>query len=311
MAHYTKYTQGGVMHLIEHDKRENIHLQEHIDTTLSCNNFNLCEHSEGEGAFFRMRKKEALATGSRFNTRSVALVSCVVTLPKDFAFKDDPDKVKEFFEQCVEYLHQKHGKENCVSAWVHFDEPHKNDDGTVSISPHLHYKTMPLQWQKNKEGIDLLQFNAKAIVSRSYLKQFHTDLQKHLEAHFCCDINILNGATAGGNKTVLELKNETVEKQINEKHKELLRLCSLCSKELQALPEFKKLMTENEELQHDAAMYRDICNRIDELATIAPETANNFIDDLNALLSGELFEYYKEQQEHHEAPDRDADDLLL
>ena len=208
MAHYQKYQFDAVFRLLDHDKREHTSLQEHIDTSFSHLNYNLVTHPEGEKVFFRNRKKQALETGSRFNSRSVALCSCVVTLPKDFPFKDEKH-IKEFFEESVKFLHKYHGEENCVSAWVHCDES----------SFHLHYKTMPLQWQKNKQGENILQFNAKAILCRSYLQKFHEELQKHLTLHFGEPIHILNGETIDGNLAVEQLKQNT--KAIHNELKEI------------------------------------------------------------------------------------------
>lgn len=227
MAHYAKYQLDGSLHLIDHDKREHTSLQEHIDPSRSHLNYNLVTHEEGEKKFFLMRKKQALETGSRFNKRSVALLSCVVTLPKDFPFKNDPDKVKEFFEECVKYLHKYHGEENCVSAWVHFDE----------TSSHVHYKTMPLLWQKNKEEKEVLQFNAKAILCRSYLQKFHEGLQRHLSLHFGEPIHILNGETENGNLAVEQLKqnSKALEEEISsiQEHFELQK--ETLSKALQSI----------------------------------------------------------------------------
>ena len=206
MAHYAKYKDGDVVRLLHHDDRKNTALKEHIDPERSHLNYNLAPH-ERETAFYNARKNEAIETGSRFNSRTVGLVSCVITLPKDFPFKDDPKKVREFFEECVRFLNGIHGEENLVSAWCHFDE----------VQPHLHYKTTPLLWQTNKEGKEVLQFNAKKILTPIYLRGFHENLQKHLTLHFGEPIHILNGETENGNLSTEQLKQNTraLETEIN------------------------------------------------------------------------------------------------
>lgn len=45
------------------------------------------------------------------------------------------------------------------------------------------------------------------------MQTFHKDLKKHLESELGIDVAILNGATENGNKTILELKNKSLEEQ--------------------------------------------------------------------------------------------------
>lgn len=205
MAHYEKINAVGVSAILAHDNRTQKKKEKHIDVSLSKDNYNLRRHPEGDFKYYKERKKQVLATGSRFNSRTVGLVSCVITLPKDFPFLGNKDKERQFFEVCCNFLDKKHGKENCVSAWVHNDEP-------LSKS-HLHYCTMPIEQTQDKDGNDILKFNAKAIVDRSYLRTFHKDLQKELENAFGCKINILNDVTQGNNKTVKQLKEITEHKK--------------------------------------------------------------------------------------------------
>lgn len=244
MAHYSKYLQEGAFRLISHDKREHTHLQKHIKKDKSYLNYNLCMR-ENERDYYKKRKEEALKTGSRFNKRSIAVLSCVITLPQDFPYKDDPEKVKEFFKECVSFLHKIHGSENCLSAWVHLDES----------NPHLHYKTMPLVKQKNKDGKDIIQFNAKKILNRSYLKSFHKNLQKHLEEKFGFKVSILNGATTRGNITVPQLR---------EQEKELSVLLDTLENIRKEIATSKKELQENEKDLNDIIdEYNLYCDKID------------------------------------------------
>ena len=215
MAHYRKINGAGVSAILAHDNRTQKKKEKNIDVSLSKDNYNLRRHPEGDFKFYQERKKQVLATGSRFNSRSVGLVSCVVTLPKDFPFLGDKQKERQFFEVCCNYLDRKHGKQNCVSAWVHNDEP--------SSPGHLHYCTMPIEECKDQDGKDILKFNAKSIVNRSYLRTFHNELQKELESFFGCKINILNDVTQGNNKTVKQLKEITEQKEQLEKDVNNLR----------------------------------------------------------------------------------------
>lgn len=210
MAHYKKINSVGVSSILAHDNRTQKTLGSNIDESLICKNYNLRQHEISEYQFYKKRKQEVLATGSRFNSRSVGLISCVITIPKDFAYYGNEEKEKEFFEECCKFLDEKHGSENCVSAWVHRDEC-KMIEGKkteTSAENHLHYCTMPIE----KDG-DVLKFNAKKILTKTYLKKFHKDLQKHLSEHFGFKVNILNDITQGDNKTIEQLKELSEEKE--------------------------------------------------------------------------------------------------
>jgi hypothetical protein len=67
-----------------------------------------------------------------------------------------PEQLKAFFEKGLEYLKEKHGAENVLGSWVHYDES----------SPHMHVfvvplvKTMKLDKKKNIE-IEDIRLNTK------------------------------------------------------------------------------------------------------------------------------------------------------
>ena len=50
--------------------------------------------------------------------------------------------------------------------------------------------------------------NAKKCIDKIELKQIHPQMQEYLENKLQIKVNILNGATAEGNKTVEQLKNK-------------------------------------------------------------------------------------------------------
>ncbi len=238
MAHFEKFTKAGTWQVLEHDKhtREG----EHIDKERTPLNYNL-QHRADPWQFVKDKLAESKQTGARINSRTVALVSCVVTLPKDF--KGDP---KKFFEECKKYLDGVFGAENCVSAWVHMDEK----------TPHLHYKFCPVV----KEG-DLLKFNAKKLVNRDFLRSFHTKLEKHLANIFGHPVGIINGATTKGNQTIEQLKAlSEVTARLDSARKDLDNLLDEYNEEVDA---FNKLLDEVDELQNRVKKLRDISQRLE------------------------------------------------
>ena len=52
--------------------------------------------------------------------------------------------------------------------------------------------------------------NAKQCINKVELKQIHPEMQEYLENKLQTKVNILNGATAEGNKTIDQLKKEEI-----------------------------------------------------------------------------------------------------
>lgn len=103
---------------------------------------------------------------------------------------------KQFFEATFQFLSERYGKENVVSAYVHRDES----------QPHMHFSFIPVVADKKKKR---LKVSAKELLNRQELQRFHEDLEKYLFGVFQRDVGVRNDATKLGNKTVRELKRQT------------------------------------------------------------------------------------------------------
>ena len=119
----------------------------------------------------------------------VYLVDWIVTLPKDVLADDQ----KRFFEYTYDFLREKYGIQNIVSAWVHNDE----------ATPHIHFSFIPVV---EIDGIERLK--CKDILTKKELKRFHPDLGAYLENRLGYMPAIQNDATINGNRTIKELKNQ-------------------------------------------------------------------------------------------------------
>ncbi len=256
MAHFEKYAKAGTWQVLEHDKHTRD--GEHIDKTKTAENYNLSEVVD-PWQFVKDKIAMSKNSGGRVNSRTVTMVSCVITLPKDF--KGDE---RLFFEECKKYLDGIFGADNCASAWVHKDEK----------QPHLHCKYTPVI----KDG-DRLQFNAKKIVNRDFLRAFHAKLEKHLADVFGHPVGIINGATTQGNQTIKQLKAlSEVTARIDSARQDLDNLLDEYNEEVDA---FNSLLDEVENLQNRVKKLRDISQRLE-----------NHIKDLKkniATLEGEDF----------------------
>ena len=176
---------------------------EKIDPTLTVCNYDLAEElREGKSGLMYYRSKLTEAkdkyrydhNGQEMRKDTVTLCSWVVTAPKDL----DEKKIDDFFEESYKWLSDIYGKENVIMAACHFDE----------TTPHMHFCFMPFVEDEKYGGFKL---RAKNLETQATLRQKQVDLQKYLTEQLGCEVNLLNGATEGGNKTIEQLKTETLQ----------------------------------------------------------------------------------------------------
>ena len=203
MACYEKYKANSVSMMLNHYDRHEEELRRRgndaIDMSRTHLNYSLLE-ADGEAKKTAYeRYKERLSEVYRSPRADVnTLVDCVVTLPKDVP----EDRSKEFFQTVFEFLCDQHGRRNVIAAAVHMDE----------TTPHLHFAFIPVV-PDEKHGYKVC---AKDAVSHRYLWQFHKKLHLFVEKRMGMPVSILNGATLGGNKSVLELKIEQKRAELQE-----------------------------------------------------------------------------------------------
>lgn len=202
MANFAKYARGSVTSMTQHYERKKGKDGEYlrfknqeIDSERTHLNYNLAP--ERDQCKFITERTESLKALKRKDVN--VLGSWVVTVPQECP----EEHQREFFEQCYSFLENKYGKANVVSAWVHMDEN----------TPHMHFAFVPVVYDKKK---DREKVSCKECVTKHDLERFHGELQAHLdkwrennEYEFDCDI--LNGATANGNRTVEEMRAEKLE----------------------------------------------------------------------------------------------------
>lgn len=195
MANVAKYTRSAIGQLCQHYERKKDADGNYIkfgnqDIVLSKTdgNYNLAPHREESQINFIRRRISEVKCLNRADVN--VMCSWVVTLPKSFPSTSE----REFFEQTYHFLATRYREENVVSAYVHRDEN----------QPHIHFAFIPIV--AGKDGKDKV--SAKEVLTKAELQVFHPKLQTALEQHFGFEVEILNGATEGGNRTMQELKAE-------------------------------------------------------------------------------------------------------
>lgn len=208
MANVQKYKQGAVSNMLAHyDRRTGENKQrgnEKIDPARTYLNHDIHtgQTADGErsGETQRSRLYKRLSEVRHRDLEKFddnLFCDWVVTLPENV----DQDRAEEFFKAVYDFCCERYGKQNILSAWIHYDE----------TTPHIHIPFVPV---KIKNGMECL--CAKDVVCRTELKRFHPELMSFVEERMGQPVAILNGATDGGNKTIERLKAETLRKE-NEK----------------------------------------------------------------------------------------------
>ena len=187
-----KFTRNQSTNILVHCNRSDpnrTYKNQKIDHSKTYMNYNLAPEHNGMTDYEYMKKRcEELKILKRKDVNW--LVSWVITIPTDY----DGNKAM-FFREAYNFMEKKYGKENVVSAYIHLDE----------TSPHMHFCFVPVVFDKKKQEYKV---NAKQCINKTELKQIHPQMQEYLETKLQTKVNILNGATAEGNKTVEQLKNE-------------------------------------------------------------------------------------------------------
>ena len=200
MANFSKAKKGASGSLLDHyERREEIKFKnQDIDKSKSHLNYNLAPDRNLTQREFLNKRLEEVKILKRNDINIIC--SWVITLPKTIEKNSEEEKI--FFEKSYEFLKNKYQEKNIVSSYVHKDE----------VTPHMHFCFIPIVKDKKK---NIEKVSAKECVTREDLKKFHKELNEYMSNIFKRDIGILNGATANGNKTVLEMKNEQLEKELN------------------------------------------------------------------------------------------------
>lgn len=205
MAHVMKHTKASCGHMFAHYDRNATNISnESLDESRTHLNYNLADHQQmDQGEFVKQRCSEV-----RCQNRKDVNVMCswVLTAPKDLSAEEH----KAFFEKSYEFLSNRYGKDNVVSAYVHMDE----------VQPHMHFAFVPVTYDQKH---DRFKVSAKEVVNRTDLQTFHEDLSGYLKKTLGHEVGVLNEATKEGNKSIQELKRETATETLNKTLEEVSR----------------------------------------------------------------------------------------
>lgn len=197
MAHCEKYNRAQMGQLLHHYEHRHNTIDGHIDMSRSNLNYNLAADDQPLPAVEYLRARFEACPPKHDRKDLVVLRDWVITAPKDLHERDHD----AFFKTSYEFIADRYGRENIVSAWVHLDE----------TTPHVHVALTPVV-----DG----HFNSKEFINIIDLRSFHRDLDAEMRKVFGRDIGVINGATREGNKSIDELKRGTAAKKVKALEKE-------------------------------------------------------------------------------------------
>lgn len=215
MAHVTKFTGGAIGHMLQHyDRTKEI---ENIDTERSHLNYNLAADDQPlpQLDFIHQRLSEVRVQNRKDINK---LCDWVVTAPKDLPIEEQP----EFFRETYDFLRDKYGAKNVVSAYVHMDE----------VTPHIHFAFVPVVADPRRNGEKL---SAKEAITKKDLQHFHEQLQVRIEERLGHPVSIQNEATREGNKSVEELKRQSATERLQKANEKASKIVSKAQKQVQTI----------------------------------------------------------------------------
>lgn len=213
MAHVAKFGAGASGHMLSHYDRSKENIGGNIDWERTHLNYNLAPERNGSQLDFIHQRLSEIKVQKRKDVN--VFCDWVVTLPKyEYCNKDihitpDREKVEKlFFERTYQFLADRYGEKNVISAYVHMDEK----------TPHMHFAFVPAtadkKWNEQHPDSPREKLSAKDVLTRVDLKSFHSDLERHLDNFHDWHFEIQNEATRDGNKSIAELKRGTAIEEV-------------------------------------------------------------------------------------------------
>jgi len=175
----------------KHVQRENKNYNnKDIDPEKTGQNYDLIHGQEKQNYKELIEKRiEKGYTGKRkIRSDAIRHVDGVITSDNEFFKGMDPDQIKHYFQESLEFLGKEYGKENMLYATVHLDEstPHMHfgfvpltEDGRLSAKEVVGNKKALTQFQDrynefmNEKGYDLERGQSKQVT-----KKKHQDMDK-------------------------------------------------------------------------------------------------------------------------------------
>lgn len=234
IVHIAKYTKKQAMALLSHYEDEN-YRRHSSSVNPERTKYNITYSIDGEQKKGQKRLKELLNRDDVFclNRADVKVMfDTVITAPQNLP----RDREIEFFNYAVKFLSEKFPQAYMITINIHYDENSYYDKDSVNgvdnsgkqfVRPHCHIAMAPTVFDKKHNRYKI---SCKDTITKETLITLHQDFKKYIDKAMNLDLEIINGATANGNKTILELKNQELEKKVASQQEEIEKLKQLKNK---------------------------------------------------------------------------------
>lgn len=217
-----KMGSGTVKGIEIHDRREKegiSHTNKDIDWEQTSQNYDL--HPKQNQNFTKTVKERIakLNLPKAVRKDAVVMAQVLVTSDHDFFKGLSKEQQEQFFKDSYNFLSERYGKENVISATVHLDER----------TPHMHFNFVPV----TADG----RLSAKSVLTRQNLIQQQTAFQEQVGKHYGLERGIQGGKKK--HLEIAELKAQTALETAS-KAQERVQAIENSIKPLQAEYEAKK-----------------------------------------------------------------------
>lgn len=198
-----KIKSSGITGIQLHDKREKgiSHTNDDIDWNKTHENIDLLDQQEKFRTVVKNRIDE-LNLKRAVRKDATVMSQCLITSDNKFFDGMTKEQQVEFFKKSYDFIKDRYGEKNMISATIHFDER----------TPHLHVNFVPV----TEDG----RLSARDLFSPKQLRELQDDFNKYINKH---GYNLERGKLNSKKKhlSVEEYKLETKLQTIKNKENEL------------------------------------------------------------------------------------------
>ena len=193
-----KFNSSAVRGIQIHDEREKdrSHSNPDIDFSKTEDNYSLQERANKTYNQVIKERIDSLNLKKAVRKDAVVMCSFVITSDKEFFNNISLEQEKAYFQKAYEFVKEKYGEQNIISAEVHKDE----------TTPHLHINFIPV----TKDN----RLSAKSLFDKKSLKQLQDDFYSQVSREFGLDRGGVEEHQKNINKVTY--KREKVKKDLEE-----------------------------------------------------------------------------------------------
>lgn len=166
VCHVAKYSRNNIVGIQKHNQRQNkSYKNKDIDITKSNKNIDF----ENKTRIKYLEKVEKIIKENRTKGKVIrkdAILMCenVISASPEFFLGMEQSEKEKYFKYAYEFLKDRYGDKNIVSATVHFDE----------TTPHMHFNFVPI----TSDG----KLSARDLITRIELKKIQNELPRFLQS---------------------------------------------------------------------------------------------------------------------------------